>query len=163
MPKLVVSGTVYELTEPLITIGRAPENTIVIEDPSVSARHAELRLVGENYRLKDVGSTNGTRINGVPITETVLRFDDRVRFGGVESRYEPDTRGSRPLPAFQEVRAKLARSSAAPVDFGNASPFRRRAEGKDPIRTVILGAVLVAFLAFLGSMIAVLLMRPPGP
>ncbi len=163
MPKLIIGGTTHELTEPLITIGRAPDNTIVIDDPSVSAHHAELRLVGEDYRLKDLGSTHGTRINGVLVTETVLRFDDRVRFGGVEARYESDTRGSQPLPAPEEIRAQPAESSTSPIDFANASPFRKHKKEKDPIRTAILGAVLVAFLAFLGSMIAVLLMAPPSP
>ena len=152
MPKLVISGTVYELADELITIGRAPDNLIVIEDPSVSGRHAEIRLVGEAYHLKDRGSTNGTRVNGIPITETALRFDDRIHFGAIDARYEPDTRGSQPLPHLQEIEANPAESSATPVDFANASPFPRR-------RQQILTAAVVAFVAFLGSMIAVLTMH----
>src|SRR5881628_1428557 len=81
MPKLVISGTVYELVEDLITIGRGPDNTIIINDPSVSTHHAQLQLAGETYRLKDLDSTNGTRVNGIPVTETVLHLDDRIRFG----------------------------------------------------------------------------------
>jgi pSer/pThr/pTyr-binding forkhead associated (FHA) protein len=163
MPKLVIGGTAHELTEKLISIGRAPDNMLVLADPSVSARHAELRLVGETYHLKDLGSTNGTRVNGVPVTETALRFDDRIRFGGLEALYEPDSRGSRPLPELEQIEARPAESSAAPIDFKNASPFPRRKEEKDAIRNVILGAAAIALLAFLGSMIAVLLMRPPSP
>jgi predicted component of type VI protein secretion system len=163
MAKLIVSGTAHELTEQVITIGRAPDNMIVIDNPSVSGRHAELRLVSETYHVKDLGSTNGTRINGIPITETALRFDDRIRFGAVDSRYEPDTSGSRPLPQLEEIRAKPAESSAAPVDFENASPFPRRKEKKDQVRTVVIGAAIIALLAFLGSMIAVLMMRAPSP
>ena len=64
----------------MITIGRAPDNMIVIDDPSVSGRHAQLQLTGDSCRLKDLESTNGTRVNGVPVTETLLRFDDRIRF-----------------------------------------------------------------------------------
>ncbi len=103
MPKLIISGTAHELAEELITIGRAPDNAIVIDDPSVSSRHAQLELGGETYRLKDLESTNGTRVNGIPITETVLRFDDRIRFGGIEARFEPDTRGSQPLPQPEKI------------------------------------------------------------
>src|SRR5436309_10129079 len=133
MPKLVVSGPAHELAEELITIGRAPDNAIVIGDPSVSSRHAQLELSGETYRLKDLESTNGTRVNGIPTTETVLRFDDRIRFGGVEARFEPDTRGSQPLPPVEQIEAKGAQSSAAPVDFENASPFPRKTKDRNTV------------------------------
>ena len=88
MPKLIISGTTYELVDDLVTIGRGPDNTIVINNPSVSARHAQLQLAGETYRLKDLGSTNGTHVNGKPVTETLLCLDDRIRFGAAEARYE---------------------------------------------------------------------------
>jgi len=162
MPKLIISGTAHELAEELITIGRAPENAIVIDDPSVSSRHAQLELSGETYRLKDLESTNGTRVNGIPIMETVLRFDDRIRFGGVEARFEPDTRGSQPLPQPEKIEAKPAESSAVPLDFTNASPFPRRNREQDPTGAVIFGAAGVALLAFLGSVIAVLMMSAPA-
>ena len=162
MPKLIISGTAHELTEELITIGRAPDNAIVIDDPSVSSRHAQLELSGETYRLKDLESTNGTRVNGIPVTETALRFDDRIRFGGVEARFEPDTRGSQPLPQPEKIEAKSAESSAVPVDFTNASPFPRRNREHDPLRAAIFVAAAVALLAFLGSMIAVLMMSAPA-
>ena len=168
MPKLVLTSeaqgkVVHELTEDLITIGRAPDNTIVIDDPSVSSHHAQLELSGEIYRLKDLESTNGTRVNGIPVTETALRFDDRIRFGGVETRFEPDTRGLQPLPALREIEAKPAETSAAPVDFANASPFRSRAKAKDPIRTAVLAVAAVAITVFLGSMLAVFTMQAPRP
>ncbi|SRR6266851_2425389 len=166
MPKLILTtdaqGKVaYEFAERLITIGRAPDNMIVIDDPSVSNRHAQLEMRGETYRLKDLDSTNGTKVNGVPITETVLRFEDRIRFGAIEARFEPDVRGSQPLPKLESIEAKPAESSAAPVGFGNASPFRQRSTTSDPARLVVLGVAAVAALTFLGSMIAALFMRAP--
>ncbi len=117
MPKLIISGTTYELVDDLVTIGRGPDNTIVINNPSVSARHAQLQLAGETYRLKDLGSTNGTRVNGKPVTETLLSFDDRIRFGATEASYEGDTSGSRPLPQLEEIKARPAELSAVPADF----------------------------------------------
>jgi len=161
MPKLVISGITHELVEDLITIGRAPDNMIVIADPSISSHHAQLQLAGETYRLKDLDSTNGTRVNDVPTTETALRFDDRIRFGGVEARYEPDTRGSQPLPQLEEIEAKPADLSAAPVDFANASPFPRRKEQEDPTRTAIFVGSAIVLLIFLGSMTAVLMIHAP--
>jgi predicted component of type VI protein secretion system len=162
MPKLVISGTPHELVEDLVTIGRAPDNTIVIGDPSVSTHHAQLQLIGETYRLKDLGSTNGTCVNGIPLTEAALRFDDRIRFGAAEARYEADTPGSQPLPQLEEVEASPAELSAVPADFANASPFPRQKEQKDPVRTAILAGAAIALLVFLGSMIAVLMMHTPA-
>ena len=162
MPKLVISGTAHELLEDLITIGRGPDNTIIINDPSVSTYHAQLQLAGETYRLKDLDSTNGTCVNGLPATETALRFDDRIRFGGVEARYEPDTRGLQPLPQLEEIEAKPADLSAAPVDFANASPFPRQKEQKDPTYTAIFVGSAIVLFVFLVSMIAVLMMHAPA-
>ena len=161
MPKLIITtqaqGKIgYEFTEELVTIGRSPDNMIVIEDPSVSSRHAQLERSGETYRLKDLESTNGTKVNGLPVTETMLRFDDRVRFGGVESRFESDTQGSQPLPELGQIEAAPAEMSAAPVDFTNASPFPSRQKDQDPVHTAILAGAGIAVLAFLGSMVAVL-------
>jgi pSer/pThr/pTyr-binding forkhead associated (FHA) protein len=161
MPKLVIGGTAHELVEELIAIGRAPENTIVIDHPSVSSRHAQLQRSGQTYRLKDLGSTNGTRVNGIPATDTLLRVDDRIRFGAVDARFEADRAGLQPLPQSEEINIKPAESSVAPADFTNASPFPRRREKKDPARTIIFAIAGIAVLAFLASMVAVLLMGAP--
>ena len=161
MPKLVISGTAHELVEDLITIGRGPDNMIVINDPSVSTHHAELRRVGETYRLKDRDSTNGTQVNGIPVAETGLRFDDRILFGAAEARYEPDISGAHLPPQPEKITALSAELSAVPADFTNASPFPNQKEEKDPLRTAIFIALAVLALIFLGSMIAVLTMHPP--
>ena len=162
MPKLVISGIAHELVEDLITIGRGPDNTIIINDPSVSTYHAQLQLAGETYGLKDLESTNGTHVNSIPVTETMLRLGYRIRFGAAEARYEPDTSGSQPLPQLEEIKTRAAESSAVPVDFGNASPFARQKAEKDPIRTAFFVGMAIVLLVFLGSMIAVLMMHAPS-
>ncbi len=166
MPKLILTteaqGKVaYEFAEASITIGRAPDNMIVIDDPSVSNRHALMELTGETYRLKDLDSTNGTKVNGVPTTETVLRFEDRIRFGAIDARYEPDVRGSQPLPELESIEVQPAQSSAAPSGFGNASPFRRGSKSSDRMRLAVLGVAAIAAVTFVGSMVAVLFMHAP--
>ena len=169
MPKLSVTtesgGKVtHELTDELITIGRAPENVIVIDEFSVSGRHAQLQLIGETYQLKDLGSTNGTRVNGQTIAEAQVRVGDRLRFGKIEARFESDvSSGTQPLPQLAEIESKPAESSARPEDFANASPFRERKKEKDPARTAMFAAAALALLVFLGSMIAVLLMHVSTP
>src|SRR5215471_19806083 len=162
MSKLIISGTTYELVDDLITIGRGPDNMIVLNNPSVSARHAHLQVANETYRLKDLGSTNGTHVNGKPVTETLLRFDDRIRFGAAEARYESDASGSRPLPQLEEIKARPAELSEAPADFINVSPFRRQKQQSDPVRNGILVGLAIVLLVFLGSMIAVLMMHAPS-
>jgi pSer/pThr/pTyr-binding forkhead associated (FHA) protein len=163
MPKLIISGITHELVDEAITIGRGPDNTIVVNDPSISTHHAQLLLEGDTYRLKDLDSTNGTRVNGKPVTEAVLRFDDRIRFGAAEARYESsEASGSKPLPKPEEIKAQFASDNAAPFYFASAFPFRRQAERDDPVRTGIFIGLGIVLLVFVGSMIAVLLMHAPG-
>src|SRR5438552_6993866 len=108
MPKLIISGATYELVEQVITVGRAPDNTIHIDDPSASARHAELRAAGKAYQLRDLGSTNGTRVNGSATIEIISHSGDRIRFGAVDARFEGDEpmSATQPLPAAAKVDVK---------------------------------------------------------
>jgi predicted component of type VI protein secretion system len=164
MPKLSIAlenaKATHELTEEKISIGRAPDNLVQIDDPSVSGRHARLLLVGERYQLKDLGSTNGTRVNGEAITEIFLRVGDRVRFGKVDARYESDATGeAQAQPEADEIEARPAETSAKPADFANASPFPDRKKEKDTVGTAVLAAAGVAVLLFLLSMLSLLRMH----
>ena len=163
MPKLIVSGIGYDLVEQVVTIGRAPDNTIHIDDPSVSGRHAELRRTDRAYQLRDLGSTNGTRVNGTGTSEITLHPGDRVRFGAVDARFEGDmpTSATQPLPAATMVDAKVATTSIRPADFANASPFRTRRKERDPGRTALFIAAAVALLALIVGIIAVLTLHAP--
>jgi hypothetical protein len=69
------------LGEYLLTVGRLPECTITLGDPNVSRRHAEIRPSGAGYRLIDLGSTNGTLVNGQRVHEHQLRDGDVITFG----------------------------------------------------------------------------------
>jgi pilus assembly protein CpaF len=63
---------VFELDQDSYTIGREAGNEIVIEDPQVSRRHAQLTRQGISYLIEDIGSTNGTYVNGRRVTAPVL-------------------------------------------------------------------------------------------
>ncbi|MGW6276073.1 FHA domain-containing protein [Kribbella sp. NPDC055071] len=70
---------------PTVRIGRGPGATLRMADISVSRFHAELRHVDDGWMLRDLGSMNGTCVNGLRITTTVrVRPGDRVSFGAVE-------------------------------------------------------------------------------
>lgn len=65
-----------------VVIGRAPSSDIVIDEPYVSANHARYTLQGPALVLEDLGSTNGTLVNGHPIDQPVtLRDEDEVQVG----------------------------------------------------------------------------------
>lgn len=66
------------------TVGRHPESLIYIEDPSVSVHHAILNQDTKDWYVQDLGSSNGTSINGAPIEEAKLGDGDRVNFGNVQ-------------------------------------------------------------------------------
>jgi hypothetical protein len=72
---------VYEFDGSGLTIGRAADNDLVIPDGRVSRHHA--RIVGRRGTLvyADLGSTNGSRVNGVPVGELVLGAGDRIEIG----------------------------------------------------------------------------------
>lgn len=164
VPKLIVAGTPHELVEELVTIGRAPDNAIHIDDASVSGRHAELKVTADGCYVRDLGSTNGTFLNGAAITESMLRAGDRLRFGRAECIFEGDaTSAAQPLPQSEGVEARPADFSARPVDFTNASPFKARAKDKDSTRLAVYAVALLAFAAFLASMFAVFTMRAQLP
>jgi predicted component of type VI protein secretion system len=153
----------HELVDETITIGRGPDNTIVVNDPSISTHHAQLLVEGVTYRLKDLDSTNGTHVNGRPVTEMVLQFDDRIRLGAAEARYErSEAAESNTLPKSQEIKAGFAADTAVPPHFTAASPFRRQEQQSDPVRTGIFVGLAIALLVFVGSMIAVLMMHAPN-
>ena len=69
------------------TIGRLSESEIVINDQNVSRRHAELHAVGDDYELVDLGSTNGSKINGQRVRRQILSDGDQVTFGAITLRF----------------------------------------------------------------------------
>ncbi|MBI5482720.1 MAG: FHA domain-containing protein, partial [Deltaproteobacteria bacterium] len=72
-----------------MTVGRVQGNDVRIDDDSVSRRHAELSISGREVVLRDLGSANGTTVNGAPISEdTPLSNGDIIQFGVVEVMYE---------------------------------------------------------------------------
>ena len=98
MLKLVVlsqglTGRSYELKVDKTTVGRVDDNTFPIVEPSVSSHHCEVLLRGNEVLVKDLGSTNGTFINGQKITEGALKPGQILRLGQVEVRLEADTPG----------------------------------------------------------------------
>jgi len=76
---------------PITLVGRGAGNTIVLNDPSVSAIHALLSYRQRRWWLEDRGSTNGTVLNGVLVEQpTVVSFGDLIELGQVKLRLEAE-------------------------------------------------------------------------
>jgi hypothetical protein len=82
------TGDRFSLTDSVITVGRHPDSNLVLADPNVSRNHAEIRPQGDRYAVVDLGSTNGTRVNGVRVDTQVLQDGDDVSFGNTRMRFE---------------------------------------------------------------------------
>ncbi|MBV9256937.1 MAG: ATP-binding cassette domain-containing protein, partial [Ktedonobacteraceae bacterium] len=75
------------LGAPVITIGRASDNTVVLNHPQVSGHHARLEQVRNGYRILDMGSTNHVYVNAQRVTQQVLTPGDEVRIGPFKLTY----------------------------------------------------------------------------
>jgi pSer/pThr/pTyr-binding forkhead associated (FHA) protein len=79
------AGEEFGLSEVENTIGRTDDNFILLSDTSISRQHARIVRDGEIYTLMDLGSSNGSRVNGKEVsTPTTLTAGDRVQFGNIE-------------------------------------------------------------------------------
>lgn len=107
-----------------VVVGRSPDCQLSLQDPGLSRRHFELCGAGTSCRLVDLGSTNGTLVNGERVQQATLRSGDRIRAGDallrVEFFDEPPRPASRspgpppaPLPREEATGPTLGRTPAA--------------------------------------------------
>lgn len=89
----VVDGPLPEqlflLRQKVVTIGRAPDNDVVLEAAEVSRHHARLEYHNGTFEVIDLGSTNGTFVNGVAVTRAPLDDGDELTFGTVRLQFLP--------------------------------------------------------------------------
>ncbi len=85
---LLPTGERVVLGEHTVTIGRNPDSTIVLADPNVSRQHAEIRPRGTGFVLFDLGSTNGSKVNGAKVREHDLVDGDELMLGNTKMRFE---------------------------------------------------------------------------
>jgi hypothetical protein len=81
-------GRRVEIGETPLVVGRMPECDVALSDPNVSRRHAEVRRQGTGFVVVDLGSTNGTRVNGAQVKERLLNNGDEITVGATKLRFE---------------------------------------------------------------------------
>jgi hypothetical protein len=97
-------SVIFKLDKPALTIGRAPDNDIMIVEAipnagTASKHHARLRRDQDDYVVRDLGSKNGLTVNGRQTTENLLQDGDRLGFGTAEAIFHrPVANGSAPRP-----------------------------------------------------------------
>lgn len=85
---LIVNGTdVYQLKQTVVNIGRHLDNDVVLDDPRVSRRHAQLRAVRGRYIIFDLDSTGGTYVNDRRVAQCVLHPQDVISLAGIPLVY----------------------------------------------------------------------------
>lgn len=86
--QLVAPDRSYSLEGQLVKVGRATDNDLLIDDRRVSRRHAELVQANGQWVIRDLGSTNGTAVNGRLVRESGLHDGDRISLGGFEVLFQ---------------------------------------------------------------------------
>jgi hypothetical protein len=81
---LAIGGKPHELAKPRVVLGRSKEADIRVPDENISRRHAEVRLEDDGYWIVDLGSTNGTLVNGKRVDRARLEDKDRITLGSTE-------------------------------------------------------------------------------
>ncbi len=141
-----------------VTVGRAEENSIVIDHGSLSGSHAVITNNNRgNYQVNDLGSTNGTFLNGEPVTEAIVETGSQISFGEVlavldledgagTAAEEPAADPGDGSGYTSGVSADIAESSTKPADFKNLSPIEKVVK-KDTLGMVAMLVGVVAIVA----------------
>jgi hypothetical protein len=122
MPRLVLSldGVVLKevpITKDRTTIGRRSHNDLVIDNLAISGEHALLSRSGEDLYLEDLGSTNGTTVNGQPVKRHLLVGGDLIEIGKYRLKFVSE---GNELPVIGEV------------DFDTSHPLKREFYSPSP-------------------------------
>ena len=161
-------GTVYALDSDLISIGRDSANSIAVNDAEVSRHHSRLSFQGGKYVLEDLGSTNGTFVNGQRLTgPRVLKSGEVISLGEqivfVYEAVESDP-GATVISSRADVVSRPVSTPPPPpqayagqVPALQPEPIQEVARKINPVIIVIVVAVLVlicsciAFLLFVDA------------
>ncbi|CAG0952039.1 Glycogen accumulation regulator GarA [Methylophilaceae bacterium] len=122
----------YPLDKERVTIGRRPGNDIHVDNLAISGEHAVITNIGKDSFFEDLGSTNGTLINGKPVQRYVLQHGDVIELGKCKLKYISQPVG-------------LAASGGTQTDFGTTSaaaePLPARASSQEAGRAPYRPAV----------------------
>lgn len=154
------TGRTYELKTEKTTVGRLPDNTFEIPEQSVSSHHCEILLRSGDVLVHDLGSTNGTFINGQQITEGTLKPGQILRLGTVDMRLEsgeppPPPSPKRLLDQTRQIPQGVTLDQLQgthPASFEGKTGFEKKSNRATGIfigSVIVVGVVLVCLLLFI--------------
>jgi pSer/pThr/pTyr-binding forkhead associated (FHA) protein len=124
-----------------LTIGRLPDNKVVIDNPAVSGHHARIVLEGSSVVIEDLNSTNGTFVHGRPVTRHVLQHGDEVLIGKHQLAFDATgTVASVSSPALQGLGdtvyldTKQHRALRAGIASAKAEAMRAAESPRPPMK-----------------------------
>ena len=116
----------------LLTVGRHPDSMVPLASPSVSSHHGAIRWRDDGFYVQDLGSRNGTRVNGVEVEEAKLNDGDRLAFGDVQAVYfvadaAPEIPEPAPIPQpqVQKLVTEAPAVAGIPPGAGRYEPKPR--------------------------------------
>ncbi len=124
MAKLVLSrdGSIVDqcfLDDTRVTVGRDAGNRVVVNDPAVGREHAAIIMVGKDFIIEDLGSVNGTSVNGTRVKRRILQHGDVIELGAFHLRYL-DAKASSELDFERTMLIAGLETSAGPPRAASA-------------------------------------------
>lgn len=111
-----LQGREFMITKDTFTIGSAPTNDLVLEDGTISRSHCEIQVMPEGYVIRDLGSTNGTFVQGLRVTEAFLSHGTEVTLGKTKIVF---------CPLQETVEYMLSQKESFGQLIGKSLPMRR--------------------------------------
>ncbi len=105
------AGNTYPISKDELKIGKAPENDVVVDHPTVSRNHLVIKRQGDRFLVQDQGSTNGTFIDGAQVREAYLRPGALLEMGDVQLRFTPKVAAVEIDPAVEDRLGDLVGTS----------------------------------------------------
>lgn len=150
------SPTTHEFVGSRLTVGRLGDNDVQLDDASVSSRHAEIFVQDRDVILRDLGSTNGTFLNGVQVAgEHPLKEGDAILFGGVRAVFMEPVGGVGGAPITAAPAAETS-GTGFPENFRPLSPLPRAEKRRDPFGLVAWGCFGLGVAVALYALVVVL-------
>ena len=153
-------GKTFEINRDAMSIGRRDTMDICIKDSTLSGHHADIIRSERDgktvYILRDNDSTNGTKVNNVPITEQELKNSDLILFGAVEVLFDGNSESEGATTFQPTVTLDLSMNSGMTTapNLSNLNPLAEQEEKKrEMTHKIMVGVAALAGLAVVGGLI----------
>ena len=139
-------GQKFEIDRDEIIIGRAAENVVSLDDPAVSTRHCAVLRQGRKFTIKDLNSTNGTRLNNIALKEYRLSPKDVITVGAIDIMFDGDDVEPFESPksaSGPQVTVRLGPPSGSASPIGSGSAFGTKKDNRF-VWYIVMGVVSLA-------------------